>query len=71
MKEEFTGGHAPYGFALAADGVVLVEVEAEQAVLAEARALRSSGLSLRATAAELARRGFIARTVVDTESRES
>lgn len=61
-KGEFTGGHAPYGFALAADGVVLVEVEAEQAVLAEARALRSSGLSLRATAAELARRGFIART---------
>ena len=42
-------------------GVALVEVEAEQAVIGEARALRAAGLSLRAAAAELARRGFLAR----------
>jgi DNA invertase Pin-like site-specific DNA recombinase len=61
-KGEFIGGHsAPYGFTLAADGVALVEVEAEQAVIGEARALRAAGLSLRSAAAELARRGFLAR----------
>lgn len=54
-------GAIPYGFALAADGVALVEVEAEQAVMAEARALRAAGLSLRTVAAELERRGFVAR----------
>lgn len=54
-------GAIPYGFALAADGVALVEVEAEQAVMAEARTLRAAGLSLRTVAAELARRGFVAR----------
>ena len=61
-KGEFTGGHAPYGFALADDGVSLVEVPAEQAVMVEANTLRAAGLSLRAIAAELARRGFVART---------
>jgi DNA invertase Pin-like site-specific DNA recombinase len=59
---EFTGGRVPYGYALADDGVALVEVEAEQAVVREARTLRASGLSLRAVAAELAARGFVART---------
>lgn len=54
-------GAIPYGFALADDGVTLVEVEAEQAVMAEARTLRAAGLSLRTVAAELARRGFVAR----------
>jgi len=54
-------GAVPYGFALAADGVALVEVEAEQAVIGEARTLRAAGMSLRAVAAELTRRGFLAR----------
>jgi len=55
-------GSIPYGFALAADGVHLVELPAEQAVLAEARELRAEGLSLRKVAATLARRGFVSRT---------
>lgn len=55
-------GAVPYGYALAADGVSLVAVDAEQAVIAEARTLRAAGLSLRAVAAELDRRGFVART---------
>jgi len=54
-------GAVPYGYALAADGVALVQVEAEQAVIREARALRAAGVSLRAVAAELAARGFVAR----------
>lgn len=56
------GGGVPYGFILEDDGVTLRAHEAEQAVLAEARALRGAGLSLRAVAAELASRGFVART---------
>ena len=55
-------GAVPYGYALADDGVSLVEVEAEQAVIREARTLRASGLSLRAVAAELAARGLVARS---------
>jgi len=58
---EFIGGALPYGFALGADGVHLEPVEAEQAVLTEARRLRASGLSLRTTAAELDRQGMRAR----------
>ena len=54
-------GAVPYGWALAGDGVALVRVEAEQAVIGEARTLRTAGLSLRAVAAELARRGFATR----------
>jgi DNA invertase Pin-like site-specific DNA recombinase len=55
-------GGLPYGYALAEDGATLVENGPEQAVLAEARALRAAGLSLRGVAAELARRGFVSRT---------
>ena len=55
-------GAVPYGFALADDGVALVEVDAEQAVIREARILREAGLSLRAVSAELARRGFATRS---------
>lgn len=58
---EFTGGGAPYGFALDEDGVRLVPVEVEQAVIAAARELRAAGLSLRAVAAELAARGSLTR----------
>lgn len=56
----YTGGEAPYGFAVVAGK--LEPVEAEQAVLAEARKLRAAGLSLRAVAAELDRAGLRART---------
>ena len=59
---EFTGGGVPYGFDLADDGVHLVENAAEQFVICEAVRLRAAGLSLRAVAAELARRGFKSRT---------
>lgn len=54
-------GEVPYGYHLAADGRHLEADLAEQRVLSEARTLRSQGLSLRAVAAELARRGFVAR----------
>lgn len=57
---EYTGGEAPYGHAIV-DGS-LVALEGEQAVIAQARALRGSGLSLRAVAAELDRAGLRART---------
>jgi site-specific DNA recombinase len=58
---EYIGGAAPYGYAIASDGETLVEVEVEQAVLAEARALRAAGLSLRKVAEVLAAKGFRAR----------
>ena len=51
-------GAVPYGYALADDGQALVELPSEQAVIADARRLHSSGLSLRKVAAELARLGF-------------
>jgi len=57
---EYTGGEAPYGSAVIAG--TLSEVPAEQAVIAQARALRAQGLSLRAVAAELDRAGLRART---------
>lgn len=56
------GGGVPYGHTLADDGVTLLPHEGEQAVIREARTLRAAGLSLRAVAAELAARGFVART---------
>lgn len=57
---EYTGGEAPFGYSVAGD--MLVEHEGEQAVIREALALRGEGLSLRAIAAELDRRGLRART---------
>ena len=59
---EYIGGNAPYGFSVPDDGVELVPVETEQAVLVEARRLRSSGLSLRAVARELDACGLRSRT---------
>jgi DNA invertase Pin-like site-specific DNA recombinase len=56
----YTGGRAPYGYRL--DGDELVADEAEQAVVAEARSLAASNLSLRAIADELARAGRLSRT---------
>jgi len=58
---EYTGGLAPYGYQLASDGVALIPVDAEQAVIAEARVLRQAGLSLRKVAEVLDRKGFHAR----------
>jgi DNA invertase Pin-like site-specific DNA recombinase len=47
------GGDVPYGYQIAADGETLLENPAEQRVIARARKLRSSGLSLRAVAHKL------------------
>ena len=60
-RGERVSGKIPYGFALAGDGVHLVEHEAEQQTIAEARRLRASGLTLRAVATELERRGLMSR----------
>lgn len=60
-KGEKTGGDAPYGYALAPDGVHLVAVETEQATIARARVLSAEGRSLRAVAAVLAAEGHVSR----------
>lgn len=54
-------GSIPYGFTLAADGVHLEPVQAEQAVIARARELAADA-SLRAVAAALAGEGHVSRT---------
>lgn len=56
-REQYTGGHAPYGYRLTEDGE-LEEDEAEQAVIREAQRLKDGGLSLRKVARELVSRGF-------------
>jgi DNA invertase Pin-like site-specific DNA recombinase len=58
---EYTGGSAPYGYAVGPDGEHLEPMPAEQAVIAEARKLRAAGLSLRAVAHELDRQGLRSR----------
>lgn len=58
---EYIGGAVPYGYRLGADGVCLEPEPAEQAVIAEARALRSEGRSLRAISGALDRRAMRAR----------
>lgn len=60
-RRERTGG-VPYGFALASDGIHLVENEAERIVIAEIRAMRADGLKLLAIAAALEARGTRTRT---------
>ncbi len=57
-----TTGNAPFGYRVADDGIALVEDPAEQAVVAEIRALRDAGVSLRSIVATLAERGRVART---------
>jgi len=59
-RGEFTGGRAPYGYAVGAGGE-LVAVESEQAVLRVVAELRAAGLSLRGIAAELDRAGLRSR----------
>lgn len=58
---EYTGGEAPYGWTVAADGVGLEPHEGEQAVMAAARELHAGGWSLRRIGAELAARGLAPR----------
>ena len=53
---ERTGG-IPYGYRLADDGVQLVAIGAEQAIIADIRAMRSAGKSYRAIADELTEGG--------------
>jgi DNA invertase Pin-like site-specific DNA recombinase len=60
-KGERVSGGIPYGYALAADGVHLVAVEAEQETIARACQL-VSGRSLRAVAGALAAEGRVSRT---------
>jgi DNA invertase Pin-like site-specific DNA recombinase len=54
-------GMVPYGWQLDADGVHLINHVPEQAVIATVRGLRASGLSYRAIADELNRRGLVNR----------
>ena len=61
-KGERVSRHIPYGFDLDEDGVNLVPNEDEQRVLELVAKLRSRGLSLRAIAAELTRRGIHTKT---------
>jgi site-specific DNA recombinase len=58
---EYTGGEAPYGYTVAADGVALEECEAEQAVIAAVLEYRAAGLSLRKIGARLEENGFTTR----------
>jgi site-specific DNA recombinase len=57
---EYTGGRAPYGYTLA--NGELTSDPFEQSVLTEAKALHAAGLSLRAVAADLDKRGLVARS---------
>lgn len=56
-RGEYTGGEPPYGWRVAADGTTLESVECEQQVKAEVAQLVAVGMSLRAIARELERRG--------------
>ena len=60
-RGEYTGGKVPFGKAIAADGVHLVDCAEEQAILAEIAALQAEGLSLRKIADELNARGVTRR----------
>lgn len=60
-RGEYTGGKVPFGWTLADDGTTLVAVEAEQAIIREARNLREAGLSLRKVGERLAAEGMLPR----------
>ena len=55
-------GAVPYGFDLAANGTTLVPNEAEQAVIADIRAMRSKGMTLEAIAKTLTTRDIPTKT---------
>lgn len=54
-------GEIPFGYQLAADGVMLVACEKEQAIIRTIQSLREQGRSLRAIAAELDSAGLAAK----------
>lgn len=58
---QYTGGSAPFGYQLAADGAHLEPNPTEQAILARIAELRTAGYSLRAVADELNRQGYVTR----------
>lgn len=55
-------GAVPYGFDLAADGATLVPNEAEQAVIADIKAMRARGMKLKQIAGELTSRRIPTKT---------
>ena len=61
-NDEYTGGEAPYGWRVAADGSALEPHAGEQEAISIARELRAAGLSLRKVGAALAARGVLPRT---------
>ena len=65
----YAGGSVPYGRAVGEDGE-LVDDENEQMVIAEAKRLRATGLSLRATAAELTKKGYRSRVTEAASDRK-
>lgn len=58
----YTGGEAPYGYRLDADGRTLLPHPGEASTIRAARDLRASGLSLRAVGAALEARGLAPRS---------
>jgi len=59
---EYTGGRAPYGWQVGADGTTLQPVAGEQATIRAAQQLRAEGHSLRAVGATLAAQGLLPRS---------
>ena len=55
-------GTVPYGSDLSADGTTLIPNEAEQAVIADIRSMRSGGMTLEQIAEELTERGVPTKT---------
>jgi DNA invertase Pin-like site-specific DNA recombinase len=60
-RREYTGGHAPYGWRVGADGVALQADPPEQQAIRRAHALRSAGWSLRAIGRRLSLEGMAPR----------
>lgn len=61
-RREYTGGHAPYGWRVAADGVHLEPEDDEQEILRAALKLKKAGLSLRKVGARLEAAGLLPRS---------
>jgi len=57
-QREYTGGSAPYGWQVAADGAHVEPQRVEQAVIQEALRLKEHGLSLRKIGQALAAKGL-------------
>ena len=51
-------GTVPFGWRVAGDGIQLVAIESEQAVIADIRAMREAGKAYRTIADELTERGI-------------